>query len=114
MNLWKLTKSVSSIYLVVLTLAIIVDIAVVSLVKFGHPQDGFAGCYAYDAMLVDFNCVGFSGAEIDELFTNLLLYMLFSPLFMIFSLKSAFIAVFLWAFPVMFVISIGKLKNQNA
>jgi hypothetical protein len=99
---------------VVLVIAVVLGITIVLATEYGLQGEDYSGCYVYDAMLVGFECTGFPGASVVSLLANLPLLMLFSPLFMMFNLKSALVAVSLWAFPIMFVVSSNKVKKLNA
>jgi hypothetical protein len=113
MNHWKIIQKISLIYLVLLAVAILCAIYISTTVEHGHKPESYIGCYAYDAMLIGYKCVGFSGSEIIEFLVNLPLNMIYALFFFFASSKALIMAIFTWLLPVLFVISTIKLKNKN-
>ncbi|PMN66213.1 hypothetical protein [Enterovibrio norvegicus] len=114
MKRWEIIRRVSAFYIFIFVIAVCADLAVFSLVEYGRKPDGFIGCYAYDAMLIGFECKGFSAQLVVEGFLNLPLWQFFAPLFAIMSWRAAALTVLMWMFPVLFMIAGRKLRTVNA
>ncbi|WP_166426084.1 hypothetical protein [Paraglaciecola sp. 20A4] len=110
---WKLIRKLSVIYIAVIAVFIIFDIAVLSIVDYGNKPADFVGCYAYDAMVVGFECTGFIGSKPVSLALNLPLFHLYMPFFIIYNPIFILVVIAMWFFPVMFVLSISKLKRKS-
>ena len=110
---WMLIKNLSEKYIVAVAVLIFLDVAIFTFVDYGYKSADFSGCYAYDAMLVGYECTGFLGAEIVGLALNLPLYHLYMPFFVLFNPLMIFAVIAIWFFPVMFVISSNKLKRKS-
>jgi len=92
-------------------MAVLVDILVFALVEYGHKDSDFVGCYAYDAMLIGFECQGFVGKTFIGAWLNWPLWLVFAPMFAIFSLKAAAVAVLVWLPLVIYWLSIFKIRG---
>jgi len=114
MKFWKYINRISLIYLVIVLLAIPSAILVTSSSEHGIKPEGFIGCHSYDAMLIAYKCMGFVGADIVEKFINLPLFILYSTMFSFSDLRFTLLAIIFWSLPVLFVISVFKLKKANA
>ncbi|MEP0174942.1 MAG: hypothetical protein ABJH28_00455 [Paraglaciecola sp.] len=116
MNLrhWKLLRNLSIFYILLVIGLFIANMIIFNVVEYGAKPIDFVGCYAYDAMLVGFKCSGFLGSEIFGFALNLPLYHLYMPLFVLFNPLLIFVVLALWFFPVMLLVSIAKLRRQNA
>ena len=99
-------------FLVALVLAVVANILVFALIEYGRKGTEFVGCYAYDAMLIGFECQGFIGSPIVTAWLNWPLWLLFAPMFALFSLRAFVVAVLVWAPVVGFIVSIIKLRRQ--
>jgi hypothetical protein len=110
---WKLIRKISAIYILVVAILFTVDIAILNIVDYGGKPANFIGCYAYDAMLVGFDCSGFIGAKQVSLALNFPLFHLYVPFFVLFKPIMIFVVVALWFFPIMFVLSIIVLRRKS-
>ena len=59
---WQILKNVLVLFLGILLLAVVAAFLVFATVEYGHRGAEFVGCYVYDAMLIGFECQGFSGS----------------------------------------------------
>lgn len=110
---WLLIKKTSLVLIAVLALAVVADIVVFLTVEYGSKGPNFVGCYAYDVMLVGFECQGFSGSNVVVAWLNWPLWLLYAPISAIFSIRALIIAVLVW-FPILlFVFSDKKLSDQK-
>ena len=114
MNHWKIIQKISLTYLVVLAVALLCEIFISSSVEHGHKPESYIGCYPYDAMLIGYKCIGFTGSEAIEFLVNLPLNMIYTLFFFFASPKALLMAISTWLLPVLFVISTIKLKKKNA
>lgn len=110
---WQILKKISVIFLAALILAVFANIIIFVVVEYGRKSTEFVGCYAYDAMLVGFECQGFIGSSIVTAWLNWPLWLLFAPLFALFSLRAFLMAILVWAPVVGFIISTVKLRRQK-
>ncbi|MEO3737672.1 hypothetical protein [Shewanella baltica] len=111
---WKLLRNLSIAYIVVVVALFLASLAVLGLVEYGSKPLDYVGCYAYDAMLVGFECSGFVGAKTLGMALNYPLYHLYMPFFVVFRPVLAFAVLAMWFFPTMLFVSIAKLRGQNA
>ena len=109
---WNVLKKISAILLAALILAVAADVFIFAAVEYGRKGTEFVGCYAYDAMLVGFECQGFIGSPIVTAWLNWPLWLLFSPMFALFSLRTFLMALLVWAPVVVFIVSKIKLHKQ--
>ena len=110
---WQLCKKISLVLVAALALAVVADILIFLTVEYGSKGSNFVGCYAYDAMLVGFECQGFSGSNIVAAWLNWPLWLVYAPISAIFSIRALIIAVLVW-FPILlFAFSDKKLGEQN-
>lgn len=108
---WKALKLVSAFFLSILLLAVVAGVLVFGLVDYGRKGSEFVGCYAYDAMLIGFECQGFLGSSFVTAWLNWPLWLLFAPMFALFSLKAAVIAVIVWLPLAGYILSVVKLRR---
>jgi hypothetical protein len=112
---WHLIKKLCLIPITCLLLAIIGDVLIFSLVEYGRKSTEFVGCYAYDAMLVGFECQGFAASGLVSVWLNWPLWLLWGPMFALFSFRAFAVAVLVWLPLILYVLSIIKLRKiQNA
>jgi len=111
MNHWKIIRKISLAYLAVIFLAVVSMLFISAFTEHGSKPASYVGCHSYDAMLIGYKCIGFTGSKIIGFFINLPLNALYSLLFVFTGLKVALMAIALWALPVLFVISSIKVKN---
>lgn len=78
---WLIVQRASEALLFGLVLAIAGDVIIFIFVDYGMPSEGFSGCYAYDAMLIGFECKGFPAASLVSAWLNWPLWLLYGPLF---------------------------------
>jgi hypothetical protein len=109
---WHLVKRISGAALALLVFGVIADILVFNLVEYGSKPSSFSGCHAYDAMLVLFGCQGFWGSPVIEAWLNWALYLLYAPIFALVSLKSALVAVLVWAPIILFVVACYMVSRK--
>jgi hypothetical protein len=109
---WNVLKKVSTVFLAALVLAVAANILIFSFVEYGRKSTVFVGCYAYDAMLVGFECQGFIGSTIVTAWLNWPLWLIFAPMFALFSLRAFLMAILVWAPVVGFIVSKNKLRRQ--
>ena len=114
MNHWTIIQKISLLYLFIIAIAFLCDVLIFSFVEYGHKPEGYIGCYAYDAMLVGYKCIGFQGAEIIQFYINLPLNMIYSLFFFFSSPEALILTISTWALPILFFVSTIKLKNKNA
>ena len=93
-------------------LAVAANILIFAAVEYGRKGTEFLGCYAYDAMLIGFECQGFIGSPIVTAWLNWPLWLLFAPMFALFSLRAFLMAILVWAPVVGFIVSKIKLRRQ--
>lgn len=110
---WLVLKKVSVFLLAFLFLAVLADALVFVAVEYGRKGTDFVGCYAYDAMLVGFECQGFLGSSIVAAWLNWPLTMVFAPMFAIFSLRALGIAILVWLPFVSYIFSANKLRREH-
>lgn len=110
---WQLVKKITAMFLVALVLAVVADTLVFTLIEYGRKGTEFVGCYAYDAMLIGFECQGFIGSPIVAAWLNWPLWLFFAPIFALFSVRAFAVAVLIWAPVFGFIISIIKLRRQQ-
>ncbi|WP_045857988.1 hypothetical protein [Teredinibacter purpureus] len=110
---WKILNKVSAIFLLILLLAVIADLFVFATVEYGRKGIEFVGCYAYDAMLIGFECQGFSGSSIVASWLNWPLWLVFAPMFAIFSIKAFVVAILVWLPLVAYIISVFKINRHK-
>ena len=114
---WQLCKKISLILIAVLAVAVVADILIFLTVEYGSGSKGsnFVGCYAYDAMLIGFECKGFWGNNVVIAWLNWPLWLIYAPISAVFSIRALIIAVLVW-FPILlFAFSDKKLsEHKNA
>lgn len=108
---WRILKRISVFFLAILLLAVVADFVVFSLVEYGRKNTDFIGCYAYDAMLIGFECQGFIGSAIVTAWLNWPLWLVFAPMFAIFSIRAFVIAVVVWLPFLAYAVSAVKLRR---
>jgi len=108
---WKVIKKVSGFFLFSLLLAIVADFFIFTLIEYGRKSSDFIGCYAYDAMLFGFGCQGFIGDFIVSAWLNWPLWLAYSGMFAVSSLKAFAIAVMLWLPLAIYVFSVVKTRR---
>ena len=111
--IWLILKKVSVFLLAFLLLAVLADVLVFVTVEYGRKGAGFVGCYAYDAMLVGFECQGFYGSSIISAWLNWPLTMVFAPIFAIFSLRALGIAILVWLPFISYIFSAHRLRSKH-
>lgn len=111
---WKRLRIVSIAYVIVVFSLFIASMFILEFVEDGTKQMDFVGCYAYDAMLVGFDCSGFFGAQALGLALNYPLYHLYMPFFVLFNPILILALLAMWFFPVMLYVSTVKLRKLNA
>ncbi|HEY0924697.1 hypothetical protein [Rheinheimera pacifica] len=112
---WKLCKKISLVLIAALALAVVADILIFLTVEYGSKGSNFVGCYAYDAMLIGFECKGFWGSNVVTAWLNWPLWLIYAPISAVFSIRALIIAVLVW-FPILlFAFSDKKLsEHKNA
>jgi len=108
---WKIIKKLSGFFLFALLLAIVADFFIFTLTEYGRKGSDFIGCYAYDAMLFGFGCQGFIGDFIVSVWLNWPLWLVYSGMFAVSSLKAFAIAVMLWLPLAIYVFSVVKTRR---
>ena len=111
---WKILKILSIAYVIVVLTLFVASMCVLEFVEYGTKQMGFVGCYAYDAMLIGFECSGFLGAQALGFALNFPLYHLYMPFFVLFNPILILALLAMWFFPVMFLVSTIRLRKLNA
>lgn len=111
---WIFLKKLATVALLILGLAVIADIAVISFVEYGRKGADYIGCFAYDAMLVGFECQGFAASGIIAAWLNWPLWLLYAPLFAFFSFRAASITVLVWSPLILYVVAARKVARKNA
>ena len=103
------------ILIVALAVAVVADILIFLTVEYGSKGSNFFGCYAYDAMLIGFECKGFWGNNVVTARLNWPLWLIYAPISAVFSIRALIIAVLVW-FPILlFAFSDKKLsEHKNA
>ncbi|MFN2310093.1 MAG: hypothetical protein ABR553_10235 [Gammaproteobacteria bacterium] len=109
--IWRILNPISALLLVFLLLAVLADFVVFALVEYGRQGVEFVGCYAYDAMLIGFECQGFAGSTIVTAWLNWPLWLVFAPMFAVFSLKAFAVAVLVWLPLIVYILSLVKLRR---
>lgn len=112
---WQLCKKISLVLIAALAVAVVADILIFLTVEYGSKGSNFVGCYAYDAMLIGFECKGFWGNSVVTAWLNWPLWLLYAPISAAFSIRALIIAVLVW-FPILlFAFSDKKLsEHKNA
>ena len=110
---WQLTKSISTPFVALLLLAIVAEILVSSFVDYGTKSSEFVGCYAYDAMVVGFQCQGFVASNVVGLWLNWPLWLVYGPIFALFSPLTLVVAILVWLPVVAFIVSLIKLRRAK-
>jgi hypothetical protein len=100
--------------LVILVSGLIADILIFSFVEYGVKNPDYVGCYAYDSMLVGFQCSGFPTSQAIELWLNWPLWLVYGPLFAFFDIKVAALTIIVWLPIVLYTVATLKLKSKNA
>ena len=111
---WSITKNIAAIALIILVLAVVADVAIFSLVEYGRKDPEYIGCFAYDAMLVGFQCLGFPGSQVVEWWLNWPLWLIYGPLLALFNTKAAALTVVVWAPVILFIVAARKVARINA
>jgi hypothetical protein len=112
---WLLLKKISSFLLAALLLALVADVSVFSFVEYGSKGTSYIGCYAYDAMLIGFECKGFFGSKAVSMWLNWPLWLIYSPVFAVFSIRAFLVAILVWSPIVAYGLSVLKLRKiENA
>ena len=106
---WKLIRKLSIAYLAVVVALLLIEIFVFTFVDYGHKPSTFVGCYAYDAMLVGFKCVGLPASEFFSFALNFPLYHVYMPFFVLWNPLLAFAAVAMYSPVVMLLVSSNKV-----
>jgi hypothetical protein len=111
---WILAKRIAALALMILGLAVVAGITVSSFVDYGRKSTDYVGCFAYDAMLVGFECQGFIASSFVSAWLNWPLWLLYSPIFAFSSIKAASIAVLVWSPFILYVVAARKVAIENA
>jgi hypothetical protein len=109
---WRIIKKLSAFFLAFLLFAMVADFMIITLVEYGSKGNDFVGCYAYDAMLVGFECQGFIGSPVVAAWLNWPLWLVLAPMFAFFNVKTFIVAVFVWLPLITYVVSIIKLRRS--
>lgn len=109
---WRILKKISVTFIAALVLAVVANIIIFVAVEYGLKSTEFVGCYAYDAMLVGFECQGFIGSTIVTAWLNWPLWLIFAPMFALFSIRAFVVAILVWAPVVSYIVSVIKLRKQ--
>ncbi|WP_039849992.1 hypothetical protein [Grimontia indica] len=109
---WTIVRNISTYFLAALLLAILADLVVFGLAEHGRKGTDFVGCYAYDAMLIGFDCQGFAGSSIVTAWLNWPLWLLLAPMFALLNFKTLLLAVVVWTPVVAFIVSSIKLRSK--
>ncbi|MCW8090909.1 hypothetical protein [Alteromonas sp. ASW11-130] len=110
---WVHLKKFSASVLALLLLAFLAGLCVLLSVEYGEKKPDFIGCYASDAMLMSYSCQGFQGSEIASYILNWPLWLVYAPLFSLFSLKALGATLLLWSPVGIFILSVIRLKREN-
>ena len=110
---WKLIRMLSLGYIALVALLFIASLIVLGFGEYGTKPYDYIGCYAYDAMLVGFECSGFMGADVLSFGLNYPLYYLYMPFFIVFRPVLIFAVLAMWFFPAMFLISNKKVVEAH-
>ena len=106
-------RKLSIAYFAIVAILLLFEILVFTFVDYGHKPTSFVGCYAYDALLVGFKCVGMPAAEIFSFALNLPLYYLYMPFFVLWNPLLIFAVVAMYSPIIMLIISINKGKSAR-
>ncbi len=109
---WLIVKRASEALLFGLVFAIAGDVIIFIFVDYGMPSEDFSGCYAYDAMLIGFECKGFPAASLVSAWLNWPLWLLYGSLFAVFSVRAAVMAVVVWAPLVAYILARRSLARS--
>lgn len=110
---WQLIKSITTPFMALLALAIAAEVLVSLFVEYGAKNPEFVGCYAYDAMVVGFQCQGFIASNIVALWLNWPLWLIYGPIFALFSPLTLAVAILVWLPVVAYVVSLIKLRRAK-
>lgn len=110
---WVIAKRVAQGALIALGLAVIAEIVVLGTVEYGRKGAEFAGCFAYDAMLLGFVCQGFPGSALVEACLNWPLWLFYLPGIASLSAKLAGLAVLAWLPIVLYFVSARMLARNS-
>ncbi len=111
---WTLVKRIAAIALIILGLAVVAGITVSSFVEYGRKGTDYVGCFAYDAMLMGFECQGFLASNFVSAWLNWPLWLLYAPIFAFSSIKAASITVLVWFPLILYVVAARKVARGNA
>ena len=106
---WKLMRKLSIAYVAAVAALLLIEIFVFTFVDYGHKPSNFVGCYAYDAMLVGFKCVGIPASEFFSFALNFPLYHVYMPFFVLWNPLLAFAAIAMYSPVVMLLVSSNKV-----
>ena len=106
---WRVHNKISVFFLAASLLAMVADSVFFALVEYGSKGTSFVDCYAYYAMLVGFEYQGFLGRSVVTAWLNWSVWLVFSPLFAVFSLRAFAVAVVSWLPVAIYVLSEVKL-----
>jgi len=110
---WQLIKSISTPFVALILLAIVAEVFVSWFVEYGSKSPEFVGCYAYDAMVLGFQCQGFVASNIIALWLNWPLWLIYGPIFALFSPLTLVVALLAWLPVVAFIVSLIKLRRAK-
>ncbi|WP_432455339.1 MULTISPECIES: hypothetical protein [unclassified Agarivorans] len=110
---WKRLQKIAAIYMIIVAGLFALDLAILGFVEYGVKTTEYVGCYAYDAMLIGFECQGFVGFKLFALALNFPWYHLYMPFWVIFKPVALLAVIAMWLLPVIFVISTVQLARRR-
>ena len=110
----RLINRACLLYMVALALLGVAGICIFAFVEYGQKPAGYVGCFAYDAMLLGFDCKGFPGAGVLAFLLNVPLWLFYGPLFAATSPWVFGGAILVWLPIAVYVVSYRRLKNVYA
>lgn len=110
---WRVIKNIGKLAWLMIALAVVGNVIIFSFVEYGAKNDTFVGCFAYDAMLLGFRCQGFILSDVITAWLNWPLWLLYAPLFAIFSLRAALLAALIWVLPLMYIVATNRLRSET-
>jgi hypothetical protein len=108
---WHTLKNISVFFLIFLLLSLITNVAIVSFVEYGTKDASFIGCFAYDALLYGIKCQGFFGQSIITTWLNWPLWLVYAPIFSLFSFKALIMALIVWLPLITYFLSVFMLQR---
>lgn len=80
--------------------------------EYGANPNNYVGCYAYDALLVGFNCSGFPASDLVAFALEFPLYYLYMPIFVIWNPALIFVWVIISTPPIVLIIAHNKVEER--